>query len=683
MKEPVSADFSQLAAEKVGQMTLAEKIGLMTGRRLNLLLIPLHFLIFKHYNKRPYQNGGVARLGVPAMKFCDGPRGVASNRSTCFPVAMARGACFDPGLEKKVGEAMGREVIAAGGNYFGGVCINLLRHPAWGRAQETYGEDSHLLGEMGVALTRGVQSQGVMACIKHYALNSMENARFKVDVHCSERALREVYLPHFKAAIDAGAASVMTAYNKVRGQYCGENSELNCNILRDEWGFDGFVISDFVWGMYSTEGSLKGGMDIEMPWPRFYGRRLKKLAKADPSVQALIDASCERIVRTVLRHNETLVNNPVSADVSACKAHRELAQRVAEKSMTLLKNSDSTLPLDVEKTATIAVLGELATEQNIGDRGSSKVTPPQVITALQGLEQYCAGKVAVNYEPGDSLAKATQAASQADAAVLIVGNRHSDEGEYLVNARKSPGGDRLNLGLKPHEVELIKAVAAVNKNTIVVVIAGSAITMADWDADVAAILFAYYPGMEGGTAIARTLFGEVNPGGRLPFSIPESADHLPFFDRDALEIDYGYYHGYTLLDKDRQAPAYAFGFGLSYTNFEYSEPTFQSVEGAYQASIKVSNIGASAGDSVVQLYLGCSQSSVDRPKRVLKAFQRVTLEPGEGVRVTLTAPADALQWYDEQSRTWQPETAEHELYIGSSSREKDLFRGRLRPGGNN
>jgi beta-glucosidase len=215
--------YTAEARKLVASMTLKEKVGLMTGRGLTKLILPMHFLLFRQYNRTPYPNNPVDRLGVPSIKFCDGPRGVVSGKSTCFPVAMARGATFDVALERQVGDVIGKEIIAAGGNYFAGVCINLLRHPAWGRAQEVYGEDPYLLGQMGVSVTEGVQALGVMACLKHFALNSMENARFKIDVDCSERTLREVYLPHFKDCIDAGAASVMTAYNQVQGEYCGQN----------------------------------------------------------------------------------------------------------------------------------------------------------------------------------------------------------------------------------------------------------------------------------------------------------------------------------------------------------------------------------------------------------------------------------------------------------------------------
>ena len=677
---PVISDtYAEQALERVAAMTLKEKVGLMAGRRLNMLLVPAHFMLFKQYNRTPYHNVGVERLGVPTVKFCDGPRGVVSGKSTCFPVAMARGATFDSTLEREVGEVIAKEIIAAGGNYFGGVCINLLRHPAWGRAQETYGEDPYLLGQMGVAVTEGVQSLGVMACLKHFALNSMENARFKVDVTCSERTLREVYLPHFKDCIDAGAASVMTAYNKIRGEYCGQNEELLRTILKQEWQFDGFVISDFIWGIYDTDKAAINGMDIEMPWPTHFGRKLLKAVKSGDVDEKHIDDAAARIVRTVLRFDAISKANETAPSVPACAQHSQLARLVAEKSMTLLKNDSGLLPLKIDNIKRLAVLGELANTENIGDHGSSKVVPPYVVTPLEGLKNALGEKVVLDYCSGTDLNAAVQACEAADAVVLVVGNRHSDEGEFIMNSKNSPGGDRDGLSLRAEEVALIRAAAEVNPNTVVVLIGGSAITVCEWQQDVPSILFAYYPGMEGGNALAKTLFGDVNPGGKLPFTIPTDAAHLPFFDKDAESIEYGYYHGYTLLNKNEIEPAYAFGYGESYTNFVLTDAKFSSQSGEFLSEVTVTNTGDCVGDEVVQLYVGCSESNVDRPGRILRGFQRISLEPGASGRVTITTDIDTLQWFDEANLSWQSETLPHELYIGTSSRLQDLIAGVANP----
>jgi beta-glucosidase len=263
--------------------------------------------------------------------------------------------------------------------------------------------------------------------------------------------------------------------------------------------------------------------------------------------------------------------------------------------------------------------------------------------------------------------------------VLVVGNRHCDEGEFIMNSKNSPGGDRDNLSLRAEEIALVKAATAANQNTVAVLIGGSAITLSDWEQDLAGILMAYYPGMEGGNAIARTLFGDVNPGGKLPFTIPTNAAHLPFFDKDAESIEYGYYHGYTLHEKQGNEPAYAFGYGGSYTSFELSDAKFSFQDGKFQAEVVVTNTGDCAGDEVVQLYVGCSESTVDRPARILRGFQRLSLEPGQSSQVTLHTGADTLNWYNEAIDGWQSETLPHELYIGTSSRQQDLLKGVVSP----
>ncbi|MDE0951152.1 MAG: glycoside hydrolase family 3 C-terminal domain-containing protein [Halioglobus sp.] len=671
-----AADKYDAQAHKlVAAMTLKEKVGLMTGRALTKLILPIHFLIFKQYNRSPYPNNPVDRLNVPSIKFCDGPRGVVSQNSTCFPVAMARGATFDTALERRVGDVIGKEVIAAGGNYFAGVCINLLRHPAWGRAQEVYGEDPYLLGQMGVSVTKGVQALGVMACLKHFAMNSMENARFKVDVNCSERTLREVYLPHFKDCIDAGAASVMTAYNQVQGEYCGQNEKLLRTILKGEWGFTGFVITDFIWGIYDTVAAAKSGLDIEMPWPIHYGKKLTKAVKAGKVDEKYLDEAAHRITSTTLRFNEILVENGFDQTVVACEEHRQLARLVAEKSMTLLKNSNKVLPLKKSAIKRLAVLGRLAAEECIGDHGSSKVVPPYVITPLEGLKTLLGDDVQIDYCDGSDLELAAKASEAADAVVFVVGNRHSDEGEYITNSKKSPGGDRDNLGLRPQDVALITAASAHNTNTVAVLIGGSAITVSDWDDKVSSILYAYYPGMEGGNALANTLFGLAVPGGKLPFSIPRDSADLPFFDKNAEAIEYGYYHGYTLFDKGNIEPAYAFGYGLSYSQFELSDAHFSTGYQQFVAEVTVKNTGDVTADEVVQLYIGCSESDVDRPKKILRGFDRLELIPGESKRVTLTANFDSMRWFDETTSDWKFEILPYELFIGTSSRDRDLISG--------
>ncbi len=539
----IAATIDQILAEA----TLTEKVGMMSGKGF--------FKAFREdggrFGARPYRaGGGIERLGVPAFWFTDGPRGVARGNSTCFPCTMARGASFDPALELRIGEAMGIEVRAQGCNLSGAVCINLLRHPGWGRAQETYGEDPHHLGEMGAALAMGIQTHNVAATVKHFALNSMENARFKVDVRIDERTLHEVYLPHFKAALDAGVATVMSAYNKMNGEYCGQHRELLTDILRGEWGFDGFVHSDWVMGVYKVYGA-SAGLDVENPEPMVFGDKLVKSVEEGTTEPHVIDQACRRILRVIYRF--ACAEDPLpdyAVELVASPAQIDVALEAAEKSAVLLTNNGM-LPLDITKIKKLAVLGKLAALENTGDNGSSRVRPPYVITALEGLTRYLgAGAVVTGDE--DDLTAATAAAMAADAVIIIVGNTAFDEGEYIPGdialgqqgAGVAPvtaiGGDRIDLGLRTEQIALINTAAATGKPVAVVIVAGSAIMVEGWRDKVGAIMQTFYSGMEGGTALASLLFGDVSPSGKLPFTVAKSAGDYPFFDRDADAVDYGY-----------------------------------------------------------------------------------------------------------------------------------------------
>jgi beta-glucosidase len=606
------------------------------------------------------------------MLFCDGPRGLVSDSGTCFPVAMGRGASFDLELQERIGEAIAKEIRAVGGNYFGGVCVNLLRHPAGGRAQETYGEDPFHIGAMGAAITRGVQAHNVMACVKHFALNNQENTRFKIDVDCDERTLREVYLPHFKDIIEAGAASVMGAYNKFRGVQCCHSAYLLRKILKQEWEFDGFVISDFNNGVKDTVEAAEGGCDIEMASTRYYGKRLVKAVRAGQVSEANIDEAVRRIVRTILMFAEAddpLPDYPHS--LVASQEHIALALEAAEKSIVLLKNDLDTLPWDPTAIKKLALIGKLGKMENIGDHGSSRVHPPYVVTPIEGLKKLLGHSVEILYSNGARLTEAVEYAKMADAVVFVGGYGHKDEGEYTAII----GGDRDSLELHRDEIELIRAVAPANKNCAVVLIGGSAILMESWKTKVPAILHAFYPGMEGGTAIARVLFGVSTPGGKLPFTIPTDENHLPDFNKKALSVRYDGYHGYTRLEKNGIEPAYAFGFGLSYTSFEQDKASFQVVGDQVVGSMVVTNGGDRAGDQVVQFYVGFENSAVERPKKLLRGFRRVQLESGESKAVEISCPIDKLRWYNPATASWELERMVYQAYIGCSSRPADLLDG--------
>ena len=680
-EEEISAQVARI----LEAATLEEKVAMMSGHGFFAQMQESGSRLGSH----PYRSGGgCERLGVPAFYFTDGPRGVVRGESTCFPCTMARGASFDRDLERRIGEVMGIETRAQGCNLSGAVCVNLLRHPAWGRAQETYGEDPYHLGEMGAALAIGIQTHNVVATAKHLALNSIENARLKVDVRVDPRTLREVYLPHFKRIIDAGCASVMSAYNKVNGEFCGQNRELLTDILRGEWGFDGFVHSDWLLGVHQPYGAA-AGLDVENPEPINFGHKLIEAVKAGAIEPHVIDTACRRILTTLYRFSAA--EDPLEAytpDLVASAAHRAVAYEAALKSAVLLKNA-SVLPLDRSSIQRVAVAGRLASLINTGDRGSSNVHPPYAITQLEGLKEYLGeSAVVLAGDESDPIA-AARAAADADAAIVVIGYTAADEGEYIpgdigggggsrggTERAPRPGfaGDRNSLGLPPDQVALIRAIAGANLRTIVVVVAGSAVMMNEWIDAAPTVLQTFYSGMEGGRALAKLLFGDVSPSGKLPFTVPESANDLPFFDKNAATIEYGPYHGYTLMEKSGRAPAFAFGYGLSYSRFAYRALRARRTRDAIEAQVSIANVGGVEADEIAQLYVGFPGRIVDRPKKLLRGFERVRLKPGEIRTIRFSVPIESIRYYDPATRSWRLEPGTHFVSVGGSSREQDLIR---------
>lgn len=666
--------------------TLAEKVAMMSGRGF--------FAAFKEdegvWGARPYRaGGGIERLGVPAFWFTDGPRGVARGQSTCFPCTMARGASFDVDLERRIGEAMAIEIRAQGCNLSGAVCINLLRHPAWGRAQETYGEDPVHLGAMGAALGTGLQAHNVCATVKHFALNSMENSRFTIDVEIGERALHEVYLPHFKTVLDAGVASVMSAYNRLNGEYCGQNRALLTDILRGEWGFGGFVHSDWVMGVYKPYGAA-AGLDVENPEPLVFGERLVAAVEAGGIEPQVIDTACRRILGALYRF--ACAEDPLPAyspALVASRAHVALAREAAEKSAVLLAN-DGVLPLsrDIKR---LAVLGRLTAIPNTGDNGSSRVRPPTLVTPLDGLRAALGNDRIVTGDESDLVA-ARAAAVAADAVVVVVGYTAEEEGEFIpgdiilgqkvaaddshipvaVKASRKKrdfaiGGDRLDLGLPAAQVALIDAVAGCGKPLIIVIVAGSAVLVEGWHARANAILQTFYSGMEGGTALARLLFGDVSPSGRLPFTIAREAGDYPFFDREAASITYDHWHGYALLARNGKTARYPFGHGLGYGRFDVRALQVAAAGDHIAASVAVRNDGDIAADHVVMLWARAPGAVPPCWLRRLVGFTRVSLAPGETRIAAVAVPLQTLRHRDPQTHGWRLEPGQWVFEIADTA----------------
>jgi beta-glucosidase-like glycosyl hydrolase len=699
-------DPRQAARDLVAAMTDDEKLWCLDGDAP--FWAGLTYLGESGYHKSPFRAAAVERLGLPGFAFSDGPRGVVVDQATCFPVSMARGATWDPDLEERIGEAIGRELRAVGADLYGGVCVNVLRHPAWGRAQETYGEDPHHVGELGAALTRGVQRHA-MACVKHFVCNSMENARFQVDITVGEVALHEVYLPHFKRIVDEGVAVVMSAYNSVNGEWCGDNRILLTDILRGEWGFEGFVISDWILGLRDAARSVHAGLDVEMPYRMIRAGHLPAALDQGTLSWDDVDRAVERVVATRLRFDEILSHPPPGREVLACAEHRALAREAAAASVVVLRNEPvgpgPLLPLDPAGLHSVAVLGHLADQINLGDGGSSDVWAPEVATVLDGIRAAAPG-VDVRFGGVADPAAAGVMAAAADVAVVVVGYTRLDEGEYIgefatahltdlfpgeddpalveaftasiaterlieppahVAARADSGGfavggDRASLRLHDEDVALIAAVSAANPRTVVVLVAGSAVVVSEWDRTVPCVVQAWYSGMEGGHGLADVLFGVVEPTGRLPFSVPAAEDDLPPFDAEATRFTYDSWHGYWYLERSGTPPAYPFGFGLGYTTFalESARVDPDGSGAGWEVSATVANTGERPGRDLVQVF--ARRRGAHRPFRLV-GFGRVDLAAGQHGQVTIPVRWDALAERDTEAHTMVVRPGVYELRV--------------------
>lgn len=689
------------AARLYGLLTDDERLGLLDGD--TPFWAGMDEMTNEGYNLRPYVHGAVDRLGIPGTRFVDGPRGCVAGAGTAFPVSMARGATWDVALEERIGAVIGAEIRAQGGNFFGGVCINLPRHPAWGRAQETYGDDPYHLGEFGAALTRGAQRY-VMACAKHYALNSMENARFTVDVTVDEATLQDVYLPHFKRTVDEGVAAIMASYNSVNGEWAGQNQHLLTDILRDQWKWDGITVTDFIWGMRDGGVALNAGMDLEEPLSQQRALHLRDQLSSGQTSWELVQRSGVRLLAAQLRSYAQRADGAFGPERMADDAARALARTAAARSMVLLKNEpvdgSPVLPLDPAAVRSIAVIGRLATAPNMGDRGSSDVRPPSIATPLDGITA-AFGDAEVTLVADDDPAAAAEAARGADVAIVVAGFDMRDEGEYVGSetmtrpelvalypprpasdaAAGTPaadggnvvmtdgdeyGGDRVSLALRPVDEEIIRAVVAANPRTVVAIVASGAVLTESWRSQVPAVVMMWYAGMEGGHALADVLTGAQNPAGRLPISIPTSGEHLPFFDRNATAITYGRFHGQRLLDKLGVAPAFPHGFGLSYTTFSIGEVTTGAVgDGGLRLTATVGNTGDRDGHHVVQVY-GRRTTGAYAGELMLVGFAGVDVAAGSSVAVQVEVSFTPLAEWDPQARTRVlPAAADVVLEVGS------------------
>jgi len=674
--------------------------------------------------------GGVPRLGIPEVMTSDGPHGVrpeqgrnwkppvgANDAGTYMPTNNTLAATWNPALGYAYGTVLGSEANARGKDIILGPGINIVRAPLNGRNFEYLSEDPFLISQMVVGYVKGVQSQGVSACVKHFAANNQETHRDDIDVEMSERALREIYLPGFRAAVQQGGVySLMGSYNKFRGQYATENAYLMNTILKGEWGFKGLVMSDWA-SVHDTQEALRNGTDLEMgtdlalmyrsvdqsqataggaaaPARSYYDRFFladPALAaiRQDPALLPLLDDKVRRILR-VMYATHQLGGTKRQPGAYNTQDHQATALKVAEEGIVLLKNEGGLLPFS-KAVRTVAVIGANADRPNAMGGGSGQVKAKYEITALQGIKNELGSQVAVTYAPGYTIARdqkadpqliqqAVAAAKAADAVIYVGGSIHGyDYSKWSDNAYDAEGTDKPDLKMPFGQDELVQAVLAANPRTAVVLLGGGPIEVPPWAGQARSIVEAWYPGMEGGNALAHILFGDVNPSGKLPFTFPVKLEDAPAMKLGEYPSTPGnplkqtykddIYVGYRYYDTYQVAPQFAFGHGLSYTTFDYGK--LAVTPGVQQATVAltVRNTGKTAGAEVVQLYVKDVQSTVKRPEKELKAFEKVFLKPGESKTITLKLPAEAFQYYDEAGKRWVLEPGRFDLLVGSSSRD--------------
>ena len=670
------------------------------------------------------ESAPIPRLGIPAIKMADGPLGVrswmgssaitnAANApkitSTSFPSGVAMAATWNLELVQREGRAIAQETKALGRDMILGPTVNINRLPLWGRNFEGYGEDPYLAAQLGVAYIKGVQAEGIIPSVKHFAANNEEFERHRLDEKIDERTLHEIYLPAFKAAVEeADVWTVMSAYEKVNGKYCAENPYLLTDILKKEFGFKGFVISDWA-STYSTAPTVNAGMDLEMPGGPPLHAMLKRpqtimsgnsggwleadkvLAevKAGHISDAGLDDNVGRILRVIMLSGLMEHQHTPGGDVDTPE-RQKVALEGATEGIVLLKNQNSLLPLDPAKIHSIAVIGPNALVARTGGGGSSLVRPDHAISPLEGIIKRAGSSIQVTSALGvgmegedpthdtpearaNDLKQATDIASKAEIAIVVVGRYNKNESE---------GFDVKTMDLPAGQDELIQAVEKANPHTVVVLNTGDPVTMSKWLDTTPALLDMWYGGQEGGNAIAAILFGDASPSGKLPVSLPKKFEDSPAaktYPGQNLHTDYaeGIYVGYRYYDIKNVEPHFPFGFGLSYTSFEYSDlkiVPYTTFNGSVQVrgvavDVKVKNIGQRAGAEVVQLYVHDGHSKIDRPVRELKAFSRVELNPGESKMIQLNVYNSAFQYWSPSTKEWTLDPGAFEIQVGASSRD--------------
>lgn len=697
-EQPIAKSTEEKIDSLISLMTIEEKVAMI-------------------HSESSFASGGVARLGIPHWVMSDGPHGVRKEHGTDYvpdegvmdsitylPVGVTLASTWNPQLGYEYGKVLGEEAKARGKDVILGPGINIIRTPVNGRNFEYLSEDPYLVSKMVVGYIKGVQDQEIAACVKHYAANNQEIDRNTVNVEMSERTLQEIYLPGFKAAVqEGGVYTLMGAYNKFRGQYCTHNEYLINTILKKDWGFQGVVMSD--WGaVTNTMEAINNGTDLEMgtdlalmanlaqgsaleqklDYGKYYmGDTVVALVKAGTVDVKLIDEKVRRILRVMYKTKMFEKRTPSEINTSA---HQATALKVAEEGIVLLKN-DNILPFKKDKIKTIVVIGGNGNHKHAGAGGSSQVNAKYEVTPLAGITRLAGDNIKVTYAKGYDIVKdgkanakliqeAVKVAATADVVVYAGGWIHGYTDAWNDNAFDSESVDKPGIKLPFGQDELIQAVLKANPNTVVVLNSGAASDMQLWSAKAKGIIQFWYAGMEGGTALAKILFGEVNPSGKLPMTFPKKLEDIPahaigeYPGRDkVVHYNEGLLVGYRYFDTKKVEPLFAFGHGLSYTTFTMDNLKLTNQGRIVTATLTVKNTGKVAGAEVVQLYVKDDETTIERPEKELKAFEKVFLQPGESKDVTITLPESAFQYFDEVKMLWLMDAGSFTIMAGSSSRD--------------
>ncbi|WP_288315385.1 glycoside hydrolase family 3 C-terminal domain-containing protein [uncultured Mediterranea sp.] len=716
-QKPVYLDETKGLEERVedalGRLTLEEKVALL-------------------HAQSKFSSAGVARLGIPEIWTTDGPHGIrpevlwdkweqagwTNDSCVAFPALTCLAATWNPDMAQLYGRSIGEEARYRNKAVLLGPGVNIYRTPLNGRNFEYMGEDPYLASRMVVPYVQGVQQNGVAACVKHFALNNQEINRSTLDVVVDDRALYEIYLPAFKAAVQEGKAwAIMGSYNLYKGQHCCHNKYLLKDILKGEWGFDGVVISDWG-GTHDTEQAIANGLDLEFgTWTNGLSSGARNAYDnyylAQPYLQRLKDgrASMDELddkVRRVLRLAfRTVMNTGRPWGSMRSPEHYAAARQIGEEGIVLLQNKHSVLPVDLTRIRKIAVIGENALKMMTVGGGSSSLKAQHEISPLEGIRRRVGDKAEVIYARGyvgdetgeyngvvtgqnlketrsaaELKAEAVKVASEAD-CVIFIGGLNKSDGQDCENT------DRKDLSLPYGQDELIEALAGANANLIVVNISGNAVAM-PWAGKVAAIVQGWYLGSEAGTSLAAVLMGDVNPSGKLPFTFPARLEDVPAHSlgqysavrsKDVTTVQYneGIFVGYRWTDRQKKVqPLFSFGHGLSYTTFEYGKPVVDKREmkadEQLTVTVPVKNTGSREGKEVVQLYIRDKKSFVERPVKELKGFCKVSLKPGEEKEVSFTIDRSALSYFDAGSHQWMAEPGAFEAIVAASATD---IRGRV------